>query len=303
VRKAVLLLVLAATSTVAVVLWARRAGPPARPCADCASLPRPPLPPEEPEAGHERLGAPQPGEWRHAYREPRQTVERYVATAANRRCAHRTTIYLQPLDSRAGRLGFSPAGEAAYPKLVERMREYLEAFFGVKTAILPAIPIFEDAYVAERDQYDADRLTDRLAARVPADAIAYVGLTKEDLYSPGLNFVFGVGSLSARAGAYSLRRLQSPDPVKFLERGLKLVVHETGHIFSVHHCTEWRCVMQGANSVVEQDGHPLRLCPDDLRKLEWNAGFQRRPRFERLLELHRAYGFKAEAGWLEKRLR
>lgn len=284
----------------AALLWTRKpvyAAP--TPCADC---PRPAAaPPEDVEAGHERLGAPQPGDWRASFKEAAQSFDAYAASDVNRACKHRTTIYIQALDSRAGRLGFGPKCEKEYPKVVERMAEYLGAFYGVPVKTLPPIAMLEEAYVKDRDQYDADALTNLLAAKVPADALAYVGLTREDLFSPGLNFVFGVGSLSQRAGAYSMRRLQTDDPTLFLSRGLKLVVHEVGHILSIHHCVRWRCVMQGANSASEQDGQPLRLCPDDLRKVEWNTGVGRKARTAALLRLNRAYGFKDEAAWLEKR--
>src|SRR5688572_28729002 len=118
-----------------------------------------------------------------------QTLEAYVASAVNRRCAHRKSIYIQVLDSRPGRLGLGPRGEEVYPNIVERMREYLEAFYGMPAVTLPPLPMIEEAYVANRDQYDADALTDLLAKGVPADAVAYVGLTKEDLFAPGLNYV------------------------------------------------------------------------------------------------------------------
>lgn len=300
------LLVLGASLTAALAagLWIRRERGPVQtaPCTDCRLGPRPAAPPAETEAGQERLGPAKPGEWRHSFKEPAQSFEAYAASDVNRRCAHRTTIYLQLLESKKGSPPFSPRCEAAYPQVIERMRVYLEAFFGVSVKLAPPIPMFEEAFVEDRDQYDAHVVTDRLAARVPADALALIGLTRDDLFSPGLNYVFGVGSLGARAGAYSLRRLQTDDGLLFLMRALKLVVHETGHIFSIHHCTEWRCVMQGANSVVEQDGQPLRLCPVDLRKLEWNVGGGRRERYAGLLDLHRSWGFKDEAAWIEKRL-
>ncbi|HEX7900381.1 MAG TPA: archaemetzincin [Planctomycetota bacterium] len=271
-----------------------------RPCRLCVDLPA--LPPPEPEEGHEKLGPPKPGDWRFSYPEEPQTLEQYAASDVNRRCPHRTTLYIQVLDSRPGRLALKPVCAAAYPKVVERMKEYLEAFFGMPVVLLPPVPIPEEAFVEERDQYDADAVTDRLALKVPADAVAYVGLTTEDLFAPGLNYVFGVGSLGSRAGVYSMRRLQTDDLRLFLERALKLVVHETGHIFSIHHCVTWRCVMQGANSASEQDQQPLRLCPVDLRKLEWNVGGDRAARYERLLRLHRDYGF-ADADWIEARLK
>lgn len=302
-RAAVSIALLAGAVAVGLLIRRARVEAAAAPsaCRSCVP-PASPAPPPEPEAGYERLGPPKPGEWRSAYAEPAQPFEAYAASPVNRRCGHRRTIYLQPLASAPGRLGFGPAGEAEYPRIVERMRAYLGAFYGVDVALLPPIPMFEETLVEDRDQYDADRLTDRLARRVPDDALALIGLTKEDLFSPGLNFVFGVGSLSRRAGAYSVRRLQSGRPELFLERSLKLIVHETGHILSIPHCVEWRCVMQGANSVSEQDGQPLRLCPEDLRKAEWNLGFDRPARYRLLLGLHREYGLKTEIPWLEARL-
>src|SRR5687768_16688737 len=124
-RKKVTLALAVALSALACGLLARRwfATPYARPCRVCVTLPSPGLPPPEPEAGHERLGPPQPGDWRQHYHEAPQTLEQYVASDVNRRCPHRTTIYVQVLDSRPGRLGLKPACAARYAEVVERMRD------------------------------------------------------------------------------------------------------------------------------------------------------------------------------------
>ena len=133
--------------------------------------------------------------------------------------------------------------------------------------------------------------------------LAYAGIMDEDLRTKDLNFVFGLGSLARRTGVYSLKRYRSKDETLFLRRSLNLMAHEVGHIFSVEHCVVWSCVMQGANSLKEHDGHPMHLCPDDLRKLEWNMGFDRTARYGKLRDFYRREGLATEAEWIEERLK
>jgi archaemetzincin len=235
---------------------------------------------------------PAPGDWLHHFPEPGQTEARYRADCANRKSGTRHTFYVQPL------------GDAAekHPVLLSRMRDYAEAFFGIPAKLLPALPLFEETWVPERDQYNATRVIARLAARVPADALVYAGFTTRDLYAQGLRFVFGEGSLANRCGVYSLRRYGTPDPALFLRRVLKLMTHEAGHILSIGHCVHYQCVMQGANSLREDDLHPPHLCPVDLAKLVWNTGVDPTSRYRRLLEFYREAGLEAEAAWTAARL-
>ena len=48
------------------------------------------------------------------------------------------------------------------------------------------------------------------------------------------------------------------------KRMLKIAVHETGHIFSIRHCTKYICVMSGANHLGETDAHPIDVASGDL---------------------------------------
>lgn len=250
------------------------------------------VPGREDEDGFVRLGPPKPGEWRWTFHEPEQSFEKYIAGPVNRKCDHRTTFYIQPL------------GEAGthYKDVLERMRVHSQAYFGVPAKVLDSIPLLDSAFESKRNQYNATKIIDFLAERAPADALVYVGITDRDLYSEGLNFVFGEGSLHFRSGVYSLVRYETPDPVQFLRRSLKLVSHESGHILSIDHCAEWSCVMQGANSLEEHDRQPLHLCPVDLRKVLWNSGADRDARYRELQSLYGAWGLKPESDWVAHRL-
>ena len=261
----------------------------------CGRDPAPAVPPPAADvapAGFAFQGPPQPGDWRHRFPEPGQTPAEYRTSCANRSRPGRRTFYIQPLGDAA----------AKHPVLLSRMREYAEAFFGVPATLLPAIPMFEETWVAPRAQHNSTRIIARLAQRTPADALVYAGFTTEDLFSPGLNFVFGEGSLANRCGIYSLHRYGTPDPAQFLRRVLKLMSHEAGHILSIEHCVRYRCVMQGANSLPEDDGHPMHLCPEDLEKLAWNTGVDPASRYRALRDFYRRSGLEAEAAWTDDRL-
>lgn len=259
----------------------------------CTHCPLPTGTPErEGEDGHVTLGAPKPGEWRFSFSEEPQSFEQYRTGPLNYKCAHRTTFYLQPL------------GDAAtqHQETLDRMRLYAEAFFGVPAKVLDPIPEFEAAYAKDRDQYDADQVIRLLSKQIPKDALVYMGISGKDLYAPGLNFVFGVGSRTLRTGAYSLTRFRTADKAVFTRRSLDLLSHEAGHIVSIDHCVTYACVMQGANSLAESDRHPMHLCPADLQKVLWNTGLDRRERYKKLLPLYQKWGCTDEAAWVSAQL-
>ena len=268
-------------------VWSRSAVAECRECAAPKAYPE-----REGEEGFQKLGPPKPGEWRTAFKEPEQSFEKYVGGLVNRRCDHRTTFYLQPLGDASER----------YKAVLEKLRVHAEAYFGVPAKVLPPIPMVEEALHEQRLQYHATQITNVLADRLPKDALVYVGITEKDLYSTGLNFVFGEASLHHRCGIYSLARLQTPDAALFLRRALKLVSHESGHILSIEHCTAWSCCMQGGNSLAECDSQPLHLCPVDLRKVLWNTGIGRDDRYRRLQALYQEWGLDPEAHWVAHRL-
>jgi archaemetzincin len=123
-----------------------------------------------------------------------------------------------------------------------------------------------------------------------------------DLWSGGLNFVFGIGSLRGGVGVYSLCRYfpaffnepRRPDDASVsLLRACKVLSHETGHLFGITHCVFYRCGMNGVNSRPEMDSAPLDFCPVCERKLRWNIGYDP---VRRTAELARLQGRTTPAG-------
>jgi archaemetzincin len=236
------------------------------------------------EEDFERLAPPRRGEWRSLFDEKPQTFEDYVARCANRRSDARSLLVLQPL------------GTA--PPAIGRMAEYAEAFFGLPVRVLPVRPAVDRAHVPTRDQYNSSMVLDELAELVPSDALALLGIAGHDLFARGKKYVFGEGNLDRRVGVCSLARLASSE-----RRAIRLMTHEIGHILSIAHCVTHRCVMQGSNTLEESDGHPLHLCPTDLKKLEWNTGLERDLRYRRLHAFYESAGWIADAAWTARQLK
>jgi archaemetzincin len=259
----------------------------------------------EPSEDFEPMPEPAPGDWLAEHAEKGQTFEQFVLSKPLRPDAQRGKLYLQPLGE---------FGKDAPP--LDQIERFAEAFFGLEAQVLPAKSVegIRGRVHPEmgRRQFLTGDIIDRLRRQVPSDAYATLGITMEDIYpGPDWNFVFGQATLRDRAGIYSFARYDpafydKPRPEGWrqlvLLRSCKVLAHETGHMFGIRHCTAWHCVMNGTNHLQETDAHPLRLCPVDLRKLQWSIGFDPLEHYRRLLAFTEEAGFTEEAAWLRKRI-
>lgn len=134
-------------------------------------------------------------------------------------------------------------------------------------------------------------ILDSLEKNLPADGVMLVSFTTNDLYpSQKWSFVFGQARLHNRVGVWSMARfgdanLINKDTDAFnlaLQRTCKTAAHEIGHIFSLQHCTFYRCAMQGANHLTELDGHPSYFCPVCDAKIISNLSLSLSKRYENL---------------------
>jgi archaemetzincin len=139
--------------------------------------------------------------------------------------------------------------------------------------------------------------------------MAYIAFTASDLWpGEGWNFVFGQATLRDRVGVWSIQRNGDPDesPAAFqlaLLRTLKIAMHEAGHMFSIAHCTAYRCLMAGTNSLEESDRAPLWLCPECMAKIAWATHADPVLRYLRLAQFCDAQGFRNEATFFRRSAR
>jgi len=241
--------------------------------------------------------------------EREQRFAEYVRSRPPGRSGVRQTIVLQPL----GR--FSPEQR----ELLDKVRRYAEIFFSAPSRAAAPVPLPTRGSRVRRHgarewtQYLTTAIMDDvLQPRLPKDAICCLGVTMEDLYPQAeWNFVFGQAKLRARVGVYSFARYRpefdgrKPGPGAdelLLKRSVKVVVHEAGHMFGLHHCRRYECVLNGTNHLAESDARPVFLCPDCLRKLHWNLHFDLIERYQGMLAFWQENGFDEECAWLVRRL-
>lgn len=253
---------------------------------------------------HEKLRPPQPGDWLSMHNEPGQTYLQYVRSRPVRPDRRRRVIYVQPL----GKF------DQVQAKLVERTAEFLGLYFGLTVRmreplgleIIPDHARRTHPTWGDKQILSTYVLSDVLRPRLPRDATAYIALTASDLWpGEGWNFVFGQASLAERVGVWSIYRNGNPHEGDeayrtCLRRTLKTASHETGHMFSMAHCTFYECNMCGSNHRAEADRRPLALCPICLAKLCWATRAEPEERFERLADFCDEAGLKPEAALYRK---
>ncbi len=270
----------------------------------CAS--EPPLPPPYARLTplHTPLAAPKPGEWLSQHPEPGQTFAEYKKSKPVRPDARRSVLYIQPIGE------FSETQR----KILNRTAEYMHFYFGLPVEKLKPLSLDVIPPNARRvhpswgmDQILSTYVLDQvLIPRVPRDAVAVLALTTSDLWpGEGWNFVFGQAALQARVGVWSLYRNGDPEAGEdayrlCLRRTLKTATHETGHMFSMLHCTAYECNMCGSNHRAESDRHPLWLCPVCLAKLTWATKVEPIARYQRLAAFCKENGLTEEAEFFQK---
>lgn len=252
---------------------------------------------------HRPMGEPLPGDWLTTSPEPGQTFEEYLKSDPVRPSAERRVIYVRPLGE------FTPA----QTRVVALAADFMSDFFHLPVQLspgqpLPPIPPEQRRVHPEWGdrQIRAGHITmDILRPSLPPDAAALIAFTSSDLYpGPELNYVFGQASFRERVGVWSLYRLGKPDidGRSFrltLLRTLKIAAHETGHMFSIKHCTKYECVMSGTNGLHETDRRPLDVCPECMAKICWATNTSPRERYARLARFCAANGLEQERRFFE----
>jgi archaemetzincin len=255
---------------------------------------------------HKPMGAPQPGDWLETYTEQGQTFDEYLPSNPVRPVGNRRVLYIQPLGE------FTPAQH----RIVALAADYMSRFFNLPVRLRDDMPMPNIPKSSRRrspwgdKQIQAGYITmNILRPTLPDDAAALIAFTSSDLYPDELmNFVFGQASLSERVGVWSLYRLGKPDAddASFrltLLRTLKIATHETGHMFSMPHCTKYECVMAGTNHLGETDRRPIDVCPECMAKICWATNTDPRQRYARLAEFCAANGLETERRFFEDSIR
>jgi archaemetzincin len=226
------------------------------------------------------------GDWLESHPENGETFEEYVGSAPTLPTDERNKIYVQPL-------GDFTKDEM---KVVRLTADYLRAFYNLSVVLRDAEHLKDIPSDMQRIRYPNNLqiktgyFFNLLPSLLPDDAAALICFTNFDLYPEDTwNYVFGQASLEARVGVWSLWRLERDGQKRtssdrFLDRTLKIAIHETGHMFSMRHCKKYECLMSGTNNLDETDRRPLDTCPECTMKVAWGMPYRPGERYKNLAE-------------------
>lgn len=246
------------------------------------------------------MGKPGTSDWLASHNEPGQSFEEYLDSDPTKPTKERQKIYVLPLGT------FNPKQQ----RLIEVAAGYLEVFYDLAVVQIPAKPINVPITNIRVNKLTKIRqiktgfiLNDILKPIIPTDAAALIAFTIDDLYpDESMNYVFGQASLEDRVGVWSLSRLDdNTDEMGFLRRTLKIAAHETGHMFSMRHCTKWECLMSGTNHLAETDSRPVDACPECTAKICWLTDVGQKERYDKLAAFCRKNGLTNEADEFAKK--
>lgn len=252
------------------------------------------------------LGKPKMGEWLSIHKEKGQTFEQYVASDPIIPDKKRNKIYILPVGN----------FDADEQKVLVATVAYLKLFFEVDV-------IVKDKFITQHIPDSSKRMNDGqeqihtkyvlyniLQARLPQDALIFEALTNVDLYpKKSWNFVFGQAALKKRVAVSSMARFKEFDANnklllnKWIWRFIKTVSHETTHALSIPHCKEYRCLMNGSNSLSESDSRPLISCDECTKKILWATKVDAKIRYQKLLAFYEKYEFTEEIDFCRRILK
>jgi archaemetzincin len=158
-------------------------------------------------------------------------------------------------------------------RILETIKQGLEKAFACPVEIKAQIEDISFAYDATKKQYIAPALIGVLLSDKMEAGSKSLGVVDVDLYSPGLNFVFGQADIEVGVAIVSLYRLRQerydlpPDEQLVKDRAIKEAVHEVGHTYSLSHCPNPHCVMHFSNSLADTDIKEASFCSKCQKKL------------------------------------
>ena len=150
------------------------------------------------------------------------------------------------------------------PEVEEEVEKVLKNRFRLLPRFEGVVP--PDSRGSRTSQLLAELQLQNLLSVKPHDSLFVVAVTPYDLYSDGLNFVFGV-AYPFKGCIVSYARLFSDDADLFLSRVRKEITHEMGHVFGLQHCPNPECVMHFSNSLADTDYKSEDFCPSCEEKL------------------------------------
>lgn len=164
-----------------------------------------------------------------------------------------------------GLISVVPLGPVA-DDLLRVVADSIQGLVRLPVDVQEPVPLPEDSFIEARGQYNAMKLLKFLAENHVGSSLKVIGITAMDITNPILTYVFGEAYMDGQAAVMSYARLATTptgDAIPwhhFLDRVVKVAVHEIGHTFNLVHCHRGRCVMRSSHNLPQLDEKLNYLC-------------------------------------------
>lgn len=124
-----------------------------------------------------------------------------------------------------------------------------------------------------RGQYNANEILSYISGKMRDKKCETLAVTKRDIFSGYLNFVFGIANPKSGVAVISTSRLnrkskgEGKETGKLIERTKKEAIHEMGHLKGLEHCSDPKCGMSFSNTLGDVDRKKSSLCNKCRNKL------------------------------------
>lgn len=155
-------------------------------------------------------------------------------------------------------------------KFVKEVCGEVEGLMNVRFKTLMGFETPAIAWNQMRRQHDAAKIIDILSKNKEAVFIEKdmptLGITEDDIYYDGKNFVFGIEEPQTGCLLVSIARLkpefykERPNAFVLKDRAVKEVMHEIGHNIGLDHCIHPFCVMSFSPSARDVDAKQKDFC-------------------------------------------
>ncbi len=159
--------------------------------------------------------------------------------------------------------------------ILHELKEHLYKVFRCRITISPYNMDLTFSFNKKRQQFIAEKIIEQAALGKKNLSDKWLLIVDADLYSPGLNFIFGLADIQSGISIVSITRLKqefyglSGNQKLFLERLKKESTHELGHLFLLRHCPDKKCVMRFSNSIYDTDEKLPDFCETCKRSLKF----------------------------------
>jgi len=154
--------------------------------------------------------------------------------------------------------------------LVKDLDQKILNHIGFNSEISQSNPDLNDYLDNDRHQYNAIKIMESFQNDKSRKLIL---LTDVDLFIPIFTFVFGLAKLGGQTGIVSTHRLNNifyglpEDNDALVDRTVKEIIHELGHLLGLKHCDNYYCVMASSTVVDELDTKGETYCSSCMNQI------------------------------------